>query len=94
MTIEHNNEKTAATSLHQNPIPLTGIPLSSRARIISIDGSSGVWERLHEVGLHIGDHVTVIRHAPLDGPLLIACNGHEIAISRNIASKIFALEIL
>jgi len=94
MTIERDNRTIATTSLHQNPIPLIRIPLSSRAKIISIDSSSGVWERLHEVGLHIGDHVTVIRHAPLDGPLLIACNGHEIAISRSIASKIFAQEIL
>jgi Fe2+ transport system protein FeoA len=48
-----------------------------------------VWERLNEVGLHLGDRIKVIRQAPLRGPLLVQCEGVEIAIGRHIAVKIF-----
>jgi Fe2+ transport system protein FeoA len=46
-------------------------------------------ERLNEVGLHSGDYIKVIRQAPLQGPLLVRCNGQEIAVGRSIAAKIF-----
>ncbi len=67
---------------------MVNLPIETRAKIISIEGNRSTWERLNEVGLHIGDMISVIRHAPFDGPLLVQCNGQEIAIGRNISSKI------
>jgi ferrous iron transport protein A len=68
---------------------ITRLPIGTAAEIISIKGNRSVWQRLHEVGLHIGDRVRVIRRAPFDGPLLVDCNGHEIALGRSIAANIF-----
>lgn len=70
-------------------IKITRLPLRQVGRITRLEGGRSVWERLQEVGLHVGDRVSVIREAPLRGPLLVECNGHEIAISRSIAAKIF-----
>lgn len=44
--------------------------------------------RLQQYGVHIGDEVQVLRSAPLDGPLLIAVNGREIALGGLLAEKI------
>ena len=69
-------------------IKITRIPIGAAARIVSIEGDRTTWERLHEVGLHIGDRLKLIREAALDGPLLVECNGHEIALGRNVAVNI------
>jgi ferrous iron transport protein A len=90
MAIKHPVKKINPQSHQQSHLPLTLLPLSTRAKITSIDSNDGTWERLHEVGLHIDDCIAVIRHAPLDGPLLVECNGHEIAIGRSVAERIFA----
>jgi ferrous iron transport protein A len=68
---------------------ITQLPFETPAQIVSIEGGQNVWERLNEVGLHLGDHIKVIRQAPLRGPLLVQCDGVEIAIGRHIAAKIF-----
>ena len=73
---------------------MTHLPIDARARIVSIEGNRSVCERLNDVGLHIGDSISVIRHAPFDGPLLVQCDGQEIAIGRNISSKILVQVII
>ncbi len=70
-------------------IKITCLPFGIAAKIIRIEGGHTVWERLNEVGLHSGDYIKVIRQAPLQGPLLVRCNGQEIAVGRSIAAKIF-----
>jgi Fe2+ transport system protein FeoA len=70
-------------------LSLTQLPHATSAQIVTIEGGPNVWECLNEVGLHRGDRVTVIRQAPLRGPLLVQCGGLEIAIGRHIAAKIF-----
>lgn len=78
--------------MKDKPVKITRLPFETAARIVSIEGGHGVWERLNEVGLHLGDCVTVVRQAPFRGPLLVQCNGQEIAIGRSIAAKIFVQE--
>jgi Fe2+ transport system protein FeoA len=74
--------------MKDNLIKITGLPFGIAAKIVRIEGGHSVWERLDEVGLHTGDYIKVIRQAPLQGPLLVRCNGQEIAIGRGIAAKI------
>jgi ferrous iron transport protein A len=90
MTTKHFSKKIDPARSDLKHLPLTRLPLATRAKIISIDGNDSTWERLQEVGLYVNDFVAVIRHAPLHGPLLVECNGHEIAIGRGVASRIFA----
>ena len=65
------------------------LPFETPAKVVGIEGGPTVWERLNEVGLHLGDYIKVIRQAPLRGPLLVHCDGMESAIGRHIAAKIF-----
>ena len=84
-----SDKHNKSASANEHGIKITSLPLAARARIVSIAGDRAVWKRLHEVGLHIGDLITVSQHAPFRGPLLVNCNGHEIALGRSIAAKIF-----
>lgn len=70
-------------------VNVTQLPFETPAAIVKIEGGPNIWERLNEVGVHLGDRITVIRKAPLRGPLLVQCGGLEIAIGRHIAAKIF-----
>lgn len=46
-------------------------PLPAELEITSFTGDEGICERLHEMGLHRGQHLRVVGRAPLRGPLLI-----------------------
>lgn len=69
-------------------VKITQLPPATVATIVSLEGGQAVRERLNEVGLHVGDRVTVIRRAPFRGPLLVECEGQEIALGRAIAASI------
>ena len=53
-----------------------------------ISGGWGVRRNLNELGLHVGDEVSVIRRAPFGGPLVIENRGHRVAIGKRLAEKI------
>jgi len=57
-------------------------------RVISIEGGESVAERLGQLGIFPGAVAQVVRKAPFGGPVLVEVNGLEIALSRNIASKV------
>ncbi len=56
-------------------------------RVSGLDDSA-LRARLAQHGLFTGDRVRVLRVAPLDGPLLVEVNGRELALGRDIASKV------
>jgi len=86
--MQRNIPKHLSPSMQPESMKMTQLPIDARAKIVSIEGNRSVWERLNEVGLHVGDSISVIRHAPFDGLLLVQCSGQEIAIGRNISSEI------
>ncbi|MEM1514548.1 MAG: FeoA family protein [Candidatus Bathyarchaeia archaeon] len=49
----------------------------------------GIRKRLADMGLTPGTKVTVIRSAPLNGPVEIYVRGYKLAISREVAERIF-----
>jgi len=46
-------------------------------------------KRLEDMGLTPGTEVTVVRSAPLNGPLEVRVRGSRLAIGRGMAEKIF-----
>jgi len=66
---------------------LLNVPKGERVRLVSTGDRLGV--KLKQCGLHLGDHVRIVRSAPFGGPLLIEVNGREIALGRAVAEKIF-----
>lgn len=49
----------------------------------------GVRKRIVDMGLTPGTKVTVIRSAPLNGPIEIYVRGYRLAIGREVAERIF-----
>ena len=65
---------------------LLEVPVGSRARLKKVDDA--LRKKLMQYGLHVGDHLHVLRIAPLGGPLLVEANGREVALGRAVAEKI------
>jgi ferrous iron transport protein A len=57
-------------------------------RIVGIHGEKTLEAKLRQLGLLPGDSATVLRQAPLGGPVMIEVDGRTIAVGRNIASRI------
>lgn len=66
---------------------LIDVPVGARVRV-RLEGGRRFLARLHQIGLHSGDTVRVLRTAPFGGPVLVEVNGREIALGRGIAEKI------
>jgi ferrous iron transport protein A len=58
------------------------------AQIKKISGGKRLKSKLTQLGLHVGDSVHVLRRAPFGGPVLVECNGREVALGRGVAEKI------
>lgn len=57
-------------------------------RISVISGGWGVRRNLNQLGLHVGDEVSVIHKAPFGGPLVVESRGNRVAIGKQLAQKI------
>jgi Fe2+ transport system protein FeoA len=57
-------------------------------RIRAIAGGWGVRRNLNQMGLHVGDVVSVVHRAPFGGPVLIESHGSRVAVGRQLAEKI------
>ncbi|MBI1940109.1 MAG: ferrous iron transport protein A [Acidobacteria bacterium] len=60
----------------------------SMMRISVISGGWGVRRNLNQLGLHVGDEVSVIHKAPFGGPLVVESRGNRVAIGKQLAQKI------
>ena len=56
--------------------------------IVDIGAGHGLNRRLQQMGLHVGDVVTVSSQAILKGPLLVTVHGMQIALGRGVARRI------
>jgi Fe2+ transport system protein FeoA len=65
---------------------LVDVPVGSLAWLAKADAV--LHKKLQMYGLHAGDHLRLLRIAPLGGPLLVEVNGREIALGRTVAEKI------
>ncbi len=76
-------------------IPLTALRDGESGIIASIKGSRGRgsgWgfkRRLMDMGLTPGTRITVVRSAPLRGPLEVSVRGSRLALGRGMAERIF-----
>ncbi len=64
-----------------------------KARIVGFQGSHDLQGKLRQLGIIPGDQVTVLRVAPLEGPVLLEVLGREIALGRKIAGQILIEEM-
>jgi DtxR family Mn-dependent transcriptional regulator len=70
-------------------INITKLRPGQKATISFIRGGRGVVQRLCDLGLTNGTTVSLLRSAPLNGPLEVCVRGCKLVIGKGIAEKIF-----
>lgn len=73
----------------KNLVPLIWLKEGSRGVIEFIRGEHKILRRLLDMGLTPGTRISVLRTAPMNGPIEIYVRGSRLAIGREIASNIF-----
>jgi Fe2+ transport system protein FeoA len=73
---------------HDKTKPLTELEFQVMARIVRILDGREIEQHLHEVGIHLGDYIEVLRRAPFGGPFHVRCNDQNLALGRNLAKNI------
>jgi DtxR family Mn-dependent transcriptional regulator len=68
---------------------ITTLKPGKKGKIVFIRGGRHVVQRLCDLGLTNGTEVSLLREAPLKGPIEIRVRGCKIVIGRGIAEKIF-----
>jgi Fe2+ transport system protein FeoA/Mn-dependent DtxR family transcriptional regulator len=75
------------------PVPLSELPVGSRARVSEVKGTGGHQRRMLDMGLVPGAEVTVIRKASLGDPVEYRIKGTAIAMRRTDADSIMVEEV-
>ena len=70
-------------------IPITDLEPDQKGRIAFIRGDCRVVQRLSDLGLTLGTNVSVLKKAPMDGPVEIAVRRTKLAVDHAIAGNIF-----
>jgi DtxR family Mn-dependent transcriptional regulator len=70
-------------------IAITSLRPGEKAKIVFIRGGGGVTQRLCDLGLTNGTLISLVREAPLHGPIQVCVRGCRLVIGRGIAEKIF-----
>ena len=70
-------------------ITITSLKHGEKAKIVFVRGSGGVMQRLCDLGLTNGTTISLLREAPMHGPIEICVRGCKLVIGRGIAEKIF-----
>ncbi len=72
-------------------LPLTELGVGQEAILTRItDQRSEVLVYLEAHGLRPGARVTVLEHAPFDGPVILGCEGRSVALARSLAASLYA----
>lgn len=74
---------------NQNLISILDLKEENNAKVSFIRGDYNVIRRLLDMGITIGAIISVIKVAPLGGPVEVAVRGSKLAIGHDIASNVF-----
>lgn len=70
-------------------VAITSLHVGEKGKIAFVRGGGGVMQRLCDLGLTNGTVISLLREAPLHGPIQICVRGCKLVIGRGIAEKIF-----
>jgi len=73
----------------RSAVPLTTIMPGKAARVVFVRGGRSVVKRLCDLGLTPGTPISLLRSAPMNGPVEVRLRGCSLALGRGIADKIF-----
>ena len=64
------------------------LPHDTSARVTDIHGGQGIRRNLNQLGIHIGDIVSIVRSGAFRGPLLLRVHGMQVALGRGVAHHV------
>lgn len=73
----------------ENLKSLTEMDENQSGKVSFIRGDYRVVRRLMDMGITIGAPLTLIKRAPLKGPVEVEIRGSRVALGRNIADNVF-----
>jgi len=77
------------SSIHlSNVITLDQLPAGHSARVVSVNGTGRITQRLMEMGVIPGIGVKVIKTGPFGDPIEIRLRGYSLAMRKNEAEAI------
>lgn len=77
----------------EETVPLTDLGRGDRCTVVLALGGHGMVRRLAEMGLTPGTEVTVVRSAPMHGPVEVSVRGVSLALGRGIARRVLVKPI-
>lgn len=72
---------------------LDQVQRNRRVKILDIDGEWGIRQHITQLGIHLGDEMTVVQCCNFGGPILVIVNDSRVALGRGMARKIIVREL-
>jgi len=72
----------------ENKVLLSQIPVGGKCVILGFSAENDDCDRIEEMGLTPGEHVEIIRYAPLGDPVEIKIRGYCLSLRRQEADRI------
>ena len=67
---------------------LSQLALGEFARVTRIEGGHGVQRNLNQLGIHVGDVMSIARRGAFRGPSLVLVHGMQVALGRGVATHV------
>jgi DtxR family Mn-dependent transcriptional regulator len=85
----HNKGLEEVGKRRQNVISIRDLKEGQFGKIAFIRGEHKVLQRLLDLGLTPNTRISIVKIAPLDGPVELSVRGSKLALGREIASNVF-----
>ncbi|MFC2106197.1 ferrous iron transport protein A [Candidatus Bipolaricaulota bacterium] len=73
---------------HLKIMVLSQLSLGEFARVTGIEGGHGMRRNLNQLGIHVGDVLSLARRGAFRGPLLVLVHGMQVALGRGVANRV------
>ncbi|MBU1049721.1 ferrous iron transport protein A [Candidatus Bipolaricaulota bacterium] len=73
---------------------LSQLPFGEFGRVTQIEGGHGVLRNLNQLGIHVGDVVTLASRGAFRGPYLLLVHGMQVALGRGVVAQVHVSPIV
>ena len=67
---------------------LSQLPFGDFGRVTRIEGGRGIQRNLNQLGIHVGDVVSLARRGAFRGPYLLLVHGMQVALGRGVVTHV------
>jgi len=69
-------------------LKLTEINGDKKCRVIAFEGGSNMKTKLENLGIRLGNEITIVNISFMGGPITVLCGSTKVAIGRKMAERI------